>query len=194
VTAEDYEDLARGASPRIARVRAIPPLFDPIQQADAPDPAGAGAGRVLLVLVPQGTAPRPAPDFELLREVEEHLRTRCPPATVLQVGGPTWVEAYVQARLVPRHSGEGESVRARAREALARYLHPLSGGPEGHGWDFGQWPNASELVALLSRLEGVDHVVSASIQAPLTQPPRGPTSLLFVDGEHITVELEGPED
>jgi len=194
VTVADYEDLARAASPRIARVRAIPPAFDPIQQADAPNPAGVQAGRVLVVLVPWDSVPKPTPDLELLRDVEEYLRARCPPTTVLQVGGPTWVEAHVQARLAPRPGAGGELVRARARETLARYLHPLTGGPEATGWDFGQWPSASALVALLSRLDGVDHVVSASIQARPANQVRGPTSLLFVEARHITVELDGTED
>ncbi len=194
VTAEDFEDLAREASTAIARVRAIPPTFDPISQADAPNPVGTRAGQVLLVIVPHGTAPKPTPSLELLRQVEDHVRARCAPVTQLQVGGPTWVEAHVQTHLLPRQLAEGEAMRARAREALARYLHPLIGGPDGDGWDFGQWPNASELVALLSRVEGVDHVVSVSIQRPVGAPSPGPATLLFVAAENITVSLASGEE
>ncbi|MFP2905199.1 putative baseplate assembly protein, partial [Pyxidicoccus sp. 3LFB2] len=193
VTVEDFEDLAREASPAVARVRAIAPTFDPISQADNPNPDGVHAGRVQLVVIPHGVMARPAPDPELLRQVELYLRARCAPATELQVSGPAWVEANVQAHLTSRRLSEGEAVRERARDALARYLHPLSGGPGGAGWDFGQWPSTSELVALLSRLEGVDHVVSVSLQAQAGSPPSGPATLLFVEASRITVELSGSE-
>ncbi|MBM7116696.1 putative baseplate assembly protein [Archangium primigenium] len=191
VTAEDYEDLAREASTTIARVRACPPAFNPIAQAEKPAPQEAGAGRVSLIVIPHGAAPRPLPDLQLLRRVEEHLRARCPPTTVLHVTGPTWIAAAFTAVLVPRRVAEGEAVRTRARDRLARYLHPLTGGPTGAGWDFDQRPRESELLALIHQEKGVDHVLSAELTLSFGPAVPGSKSLFFVEEAFLDVRLAG---
>ena len=44
------------------------------------------------------------------------------------------------------------------RERLAAFLHPLTGGLDGDGWDFGRAPHRSDLFALIAAVAGVDHV------------------------------------
>jgi hypothetical protein len=53
---------------------------------------------------------------------------------------------------------EGQ-VRSSAVAALERFLHPLTGGSDGQGWQFGRSIYVSEIYQLLDNLPGVDYVV-----------------------------------
>jgi hypothetical protein len=52
----------------------------------------------------------------------------------------------------------------KTRTALGDFLHPLKGGPEGTGWEFGQGLAISALYAEIERISAVDHVISVSIE------------------------------
>ena len=49
-------------------------------------------------------------------------------------------------------------VEEACKAALGAYLHPVSGGDEGSGWDFGREPKRSNLFSLLESVPGVSHV------------------------------------
>ena len=54
-------------------------------------------------------------------------------------------------------------VQAAVLERLALFLHPLTGGPLGSGWEFGRRPYRSDLYALVENTPGVDHVRSLRV-------------------------------
>jgi hypothetical protein len=56
-------------------------------------------------------------------------------------------------------------------QALAGFLHPLTGGPEGVGWPFGRDVYLSDVAAALERTPGVDYVVELSLL--LNDTPQG---------------------
>jgi hypothetical protein len=59
------------------------------------------------------------------------------------------------------HAGPGRPatlVRQRAMDALARFINPLSGGPDGTGWPFDVDINAAVVTQLLESVEGVERV------------------------------------
>jgi hypothetical protein len=43
-------------------------------------------------------------------------------------------------------------------ETLRTFLHPLTGGRDGTGWNFGRQPYLSDLFAVVSDVPGVDHI------------------------------------
>ena len=57
-----------------------------------------------------------------------------------------------------------------ATDALYAYLHPISGGMEGKGWDFGRPVHMGEVYALLQRLPGTEFVEDVRLFAanPIT--------------------------
>lgn len=147
VTAGDYEALAREASPAVAEAR-----------------AAARRGSVTVTVVPQSADAQPAPTWELRREVRQFLRARMPAAAgSVTVLPPVYFEVGVSAVVVPRAPDEGGAVVSAARRALARFLHPLTGGPGGAGWPFGRSVYLSDVAALLEKLEGVDHARDLSL-------------------------------
>ncbi|MDW4909514.1 putative baseplate assembly protein [Streptomyces sp. ADMS] len=173
VTAQDFEDLAYESSAEVARVRAVPPSrYDPFDlwlDPAAPQPgsahteAEADAGGVGIVVVPHSGAPRPAPGLGLLRRVEEYLRARCGPTTALRVAGPEWIEVTVAATVVPSSPDVAGLVGGRVEETLERFLHPLTGGPDGTGWAFGRKPHRSDLYAAIEAVDGVGHVPALAV-------------------------------
>lgn len=171
VTAEDFEDLAFESSTEVARVRAVPPSrydpfglwFDPATEAPRPAHADADAGGVGVVVVPHSGAARPVPGLGLLRRVEEYLRARCGPTTALRVTGPEWIEVTVAATVVASSPDAAGELGRRVEQTLRRFLHPLTGGPDGTGWAFGRKPHRSDLYAEIEAVDGVDHVPALTV-------------------------------
>jgi len=171
VAAADLEDLAAAASADVAAAAAIVPIFnpyslwlDPKAPAPTPDHALVEAGQMGVIIVPDepGSA-RPTPSLVLLSQVQEFLKERCTPTADLWVAGPEWIAVTVTATVVVSSVEDADTVGDQARTALQRYLHPLTGGPDGQGWAFGHRPHGSDLSALLEAIGGVDHVRSLSV-------------------------------
>ena len=80
------------------------------------------------------------------------------------------------------------------RAELNRYIHPLTGGPCGTGWEFGRDICLSEIIALAEGVEDVDHVekivLLAGGRAYEGDVPLGRYALPF-SGEH-GANLEHP--
>jgi hypothetical protein len=186
-SADDYEALAREASPGVAVARALPTTA----------PSGRPApGRVRLVIVPQSQDPRPRPSFELRRRVRDFILQRAPASLGgLAVVGPDYLAIGVEAVVVPREASAGGLVREAVLAVLARFLHPLTGGPDGTGWAFGRGVYLSDVAARLERVEGVDHV--ATLNLLVADTPRGvvitvPPDRIVVAGS-LDVRLAGHE-
>lgn len=149
VTADDYEALAFDASPGVAVAR-----------------AATRRGSVTVTIVPYSPEPQPTPSWELRQEVRNFLSLRRPAAAgSLEVIPPIYYEVGVSTVVVPLNQDDGGIVAAAARAALAAFLHPVTGGPDGQGWPFGRAVYLSDLAALLGALDGVDYVEELTLLA-----------------------------
>jgi hypothetical protein len=167
VSASDWEWLARQADgTRVARAKCLPNVNrDLFYQ----------PGRVTLIIVPQGTDSRLSPGSELIAEVESYLSSLAfagladeTPAGI-NVIGPGYIEILVEAKVVPREIDEADAVKARVSAALNSFFHPLSGGSNGTGWEFGRNVYVSEVCQLLQSVEGVDHLQSVLLEGNTVQ-------------------------
>lgn len=154
VTAQDYEDLAMLASAGVARVKSIP-LQDLAAGIDLKQPK---VGVVTLIVVPHSTDARPYPDVELLDEVRDYLDRRRAADARLVIVGPEYVRVVVRAEVVPASTEVVGRLEEEIAAALARFLHPLTGGSEGSGWNFGRKPYPSDLYAVIESVAGVAYV------------------------------------
>jgi len=75
---------------------------------------------------------------------------------VLEGATYTWVSAIVRVRARPRASRT--RISTRAAEAIYRFIHPTSGGPDYLGWPFGRELFAGEIYSILQSIDGVDFV------------------------------------
>ena len=151
VTAGDYERLTLEASTEVARARCLP--------------SQRGNGSVRLLVVPQlrGDATKHVIDdfaiqTPLMRVITEHLDAHRLVGAALEVGTPYYQGVSAVALI---HSGPGRPaalVRQRVLDALARFINPLAGGPDGNGWPFDVDINAAVVTQLLETVEGVERV------------------------------------
>lgn len=151
VTIEDYEWLARRASPNVARSRC---LKTPRKE-----------GEVTVLVLPRGEQrevdleKKPVPAPELLRRVQDFLDERRLVTTRVKVQKPRWVEVSVRVRVVSKAGGPGaDRLKRDLEQAIRQALHPLFGGPDGGGWPFGRTVHKSDLYRVLEGLVGVDFV------------------------------------
>ncbi len=159
VTLEDYEDLAMLASPEVARAKCVPLR----NLTTDPDAQQTRVGVVSLVVVPRSRDPKPMPAIELLERVRRFVVENAIPTTDVVVVGPDYVRVDVAVELALRSLEGVSAVEAAALEALTRFLHPLTGGLDGTGWDFSRRPHRSDLFAWLEAVPGVDHVRSLQV-------------------------------
>lgn len=151
--AEDYETMAKEASPAVAFARAIP----------SRDPSGRKVpGWVTLLIIPQSEESRPWPSFGLREHVrkfiESHASADLAGANHIYVTGPEYLAIDLEATIIPLDPAEAGAVEKRAREALETFFHPLRGGPNGGGWELGRDVFLSDVASVLERVEGVDYV------------------------------------
>jgi predicted phage baseplate assembly protein len=175
VSSEDYEWLARTASSEVARARALP----------LAGPAGRGAvGFVGLLIVPQSTDPAPQPTLELQSRVLAYVGARCPAGVAggIRIVAPAYVPVGVNAEILPLAAEDAGRVEARVRARINAFLHPLSGGRDGTGWDFGTPLYLSDVAALIEDTPGVDAVSLLQLKVGSTLHgdvvPVGPDQLL----------------
>jgi hypothetical protein len=165
LSAQDYESLAREASPAVAAVRVL--------SATASN-GRPSAGSITVIIVPQSRDPQPRPSFELRQTVHEFLKLRAP-ATLssdrIAVIPPVYLPVGVSGILVPRDLSLAGSIEQAALAVLTRFLHPLTGGPDGDGWAFGRGVFLSDVAAILESIPGLDH--AAFLELRLNDTPVG---------------------
>ena len=164
VTVEDYEWLAREAATEVAKSRCLA-----LTSADsllAANPPGNDPGWLTVIVVPGGHEAQPLPTEGLINTVKDYLGQRSLPtlATRIDVIGPRYVSVDVSAEVVPRRMAEAKTVEKRVFDQLTAFLHPLSGGPDGNGWEFGRDIYLSEIAAVVQATEGVDRVRSLIVR------------------------------
>ncbi len=204
VTLQDFEDLALEASPDVARAKAITPEFNPLEDNLWLDPQdklneskltrhrdiaqNAQVGTVRLLIVPYSTARQPTPSLALIDRVADYIQARCGATLNLQVMRPQWQEVVVTAAIVPVSLQGADGLRTQVLQRLESFLHPLTGGSQGNGWQFGRRPQDSDLYAAIAAVPGVEHV--HSLQVSLDQTALPMDTLVF-SGTH-TVQLVMP--
>jgi len=159
VTREDFEWLAKQASPGIALAKCLP-NFDNMGEYKP--------GWVTVIIVPGSEEEQPEPSLELKSQVEEYLKDHSANTVVspehFQVSGPVYVGVSVEATIITASMNDVPLVEKEAFSQLKAFLHPLTGGYEGEGWDFGKAPCLSDFFALLEKIPGVNHVKSLLIR------------------------------
>lgn len=165
VTVEDYEDLARLAAPTIARARSYP-LKD---LAADPDGRREAPGVISVVVVTASTEPAPRPAMKVLRQVRDHLIQHAPPGIRLVVLAPEYLDVVMETEVVATAEAPAD-LAARCERQVVGFLHPLTGGENNEGWQFGDRPRRSDLYAALERVPGVDHVRTLRFHFRETRP------------------------
>jgi len=144
VTEEDFERLAREASSYIARTKCF-----------------TKGDKLKIIVIPKGEEDKPMPSSGLLKMVEKYLRDRSLnlifPASI-NVLNPSYIEVKVTVDVVPESIDQAIPLEKEILKRLKEFLHPLTGGHEKRGWQFGRDIHISDVYALLEGIKGVEHV------------------------------------
>lgn len=151
VTVADHERLALEASPRVRRALCVPPeeAANPTRLLIVPDP-GRPVDAVMIDDL--------ALDDRLYTTLVEHLEPRRVVGTALEIGTPKYLGVSVAAMVRVGPGRAPAAVRQRCLDAIATYLSPYLGGPDGTGWPFGLDVTSGAIANLLGELEGVEQV------------------------------------
>jgi Baseplate J-like protein len=189
VTTEDYEDLAHLASPEVARAKCVPLgnlVVDPLSQ-QPPIP-----GDVSLIIVPRTIETKPLPSLELVRRVEDYVRAGSASTVRVSVVGPLYLRVSVKAQVGLVSLDGATTVLALLQARVASFLHPLTGGIDGTGWDFGRRPHESDFHALIDAVPGVDHISFLDVEEEEDVPGVTATGrfLVYSGSQAITAVFE----
>jgi predicted phage baseplate assembly protein len=152
VTAEDFEILALEApSTAVLRAKALP-LYDPrFPDIDVP-------GVVTVIVVPAGDQPNPIPNETTLTTVCAYLDLHRLLTSEVHVVPPHYNLARITVEAVAKPQADVAEVTKLIRTDLSTYLHPLTGGDDGTGWDFGGTVYYSKLYRRIGDINGVDRI------------------------------------
>ena len=188
VTGSDFEWLAMQASNGIARARCLNTI--------------GREGEVSVVVVPKqddrrlDLAQKLVPSTELLRRVKHFLDGRRLLTTLVHVVRPRYVEVSLEVWIIRATSGEFERMKADVEDRLRRFLHPLVGGRDRAGWDFGRNVLKLDLHHVVEDVDGVDIVDRIKLfdedrRQEVDQVKLAPDELVYL--VHVTVHEKSRE-
>ena len=90
--------------------------------------------------------------------VEKFLRARACPTVEILVVGPPYIPVSVNVEIALSSLEGASAVEQAVKATLEQFLHPLTGGLDGNGWDFGREPYKSDFYALLEAVPGVSYI------------------------------------
>ncbi len=172
VTAEDFENLAKGASRAVARVKC---------NGASRGSAERTPGTIELLVVPAafdalraGDLTKLALEPELRSQIRAHLDSARLLTSTLHIREPRYLGIKVEAEIVISETSQPDVVKTRVVERLRNYISPLAVGedtqPEGEllgphweGWPFGRDLYVSEIYSLIQQVPGVKHVLDVDL-------------------------------
>jgi hypothetical protein len=162
VTLDDFAELARETpGVPVGRAYALADFHPAL-------PCVPAWGSVTVVVVPNCRGPRPTPGPDMLRAVESFLSPRRLVTAEVHAVPPHYVGVTVIATLhIAADAIDAAipgAIAAAARRALDAFFDPLTGGPDGGGWPAGRGVYRTEVLALLTTVEGVERVTNLSFQ------------------------------
>jgi hypothetical protein len=198
VTAEDFEFLAQQTpGTRIRRAHALPqhnPNLEPIRsvglkprsQTIVPIP-----GAVSVMIVPESLFAKPVPSDETCKTVASWLNTHRLITTELYVVAPKYREVQIAVRVIVEKNVSSGQVGQTLNDRLLAYFHPLSGGKDGTGWEFGGVIYFSDTYRVIletpgvARIEALSTYVDRQPMAPATDVPLGENELVYSETHQI---------
>lgn len=154
VTPEDFEWLAKQASREVVKARCLANVNAQKQNE---------IGWVSIYIVPNlPEMEMPIPSLEMRRSVQRYLEARSANTIAalrhINVEVPVYQPVSVTVEVIVDSIDVAARVDQEVRAKLKKFFHPLTGGPNSDGWDFGRDVSASDVYVLLEDVEGVDHV------------------------------------
>jgi hypothetical protein len=156
-------------------------------------------GAVTVIVVPDGDVPNPMPNSTTLATVCAHLNHFRLATTEVHAVGPVYRLIRVEVDLLVKRTADFAQVRAEVEAQLNRFLHPLTGGSDRHGWPFGGAVFFSDIYRLILDVPDVLRIADGQLvinvdgeAAPFCRDiPLCPGELVYSTGHDIRLSTEG---
>ena len=155
ITFEDYEILTKESSTDVAKVKAIP-NFNNFGKYET--------NWLTAVIAPYSQEIQPECSEELIRNVKSYLDERSPIITNIQVISPKYAMINLEIDIVLKKWNLIPVVKEEAQKKLASFLHPIYGGYDDTGWEFGTLPCFSDFFALLEKIDGIEYIKTLTMK------------------------------
>lgn len=154
VTVEDFESLALATPGTLVRRAKALPLHHP-RYTGAPIP-----GVITVIVVPESDTPNPLPNETTLAAVCAHLNRARLLTSEVHVVPPLYHRITVEADVVVLPDADLGQVKQAVETRLVTYFHPLHGGEQGQGWEFGRTIFYSNVYRVILDTPGVDRILN----------------------------------
>jgi len=152
-------------------------------------------GVVTVVAVPRLPGTKPMPTEDMLRGIAAHLDHYRLITTEVYVAAPRYRLVEVNAEVVARASADSGLVQRKLHDQMLAFFHPLTGGSQGTGWDFGGPIYWSEIYRLILDTPGVARLRANQFQVFLDGQlvkgqddiPIQPDEVVYSEEHKITV-------
>jgi len=151
ITLEDYEIITKEVSSDVAKVKAFQDTSNSIS----------------IVIVPFSNKQKPQSAQELIKNVENHINARKPITTKIKVADPTYAVINIDVTLMINQWYLLSSIKEKAHDDTVAFLHPVYGGYEQKGWEFGVLPCYSDFFSLFESIKGIDYVEDLKIMVAI---------------------------
>jgi predicted phage baseplate assembly protein len=154
-------------------------------------------GAATVIVVPDSHAPTPLPDKGMLRAVHDQLQCH-PLCTELYVVPPSYHLVRVRTHVIAEEGWDLAEIKRVVEGGLLRYLHPLTGGERGAGWEFGGVIRVSSLYEQILLVPGVCcvHKLAIAVDGKRYLPGRDvrlPPDGLVYSGHHEVLVTYGTQ-
>jgi predicted phage baseplate assembly protein len=196
VTRDDFEFLAlQTPGARIRRARALSqhnPTLEPIRPAGVQarsQPIPAVPGAVTVIVVPDSLSSKPVPSESTCAAVASWLDQHRLVTSELYVAAPRYREVRVVARIIVEKNAISSQVVKLLKSRLLAYFHPLTGGTDASGWEFGGCIYFSDTYRLILETPGVSRLevkdITTYVDGLLVEPA---TDVLLESNEVVFSE------
>ena len=148
VTVEDFEWLAREASPEVIKTKAY--LDD--------------TNRINVIILTDRfsdmKSEKPLPEKSLIDSVGKYIKERAlfNIQERIYIFGPEYKRIDLEVAVKPLKINESSIVIEKIRSTFMSFLDPEKGGKNGKGYDFGEEIYISDIAGTIENIEGVDYV------------------------------------
>ncbi len=193
VTGEDFEFLARQTpGARIRRARALPlrhPDLEPLRPASKSSVATLipVPGVITVLVVPEVLKDdlKPIPSADTLKLVGEWLNQHRLITTELYVAAPKYKEIEIEARVIAKPTANSGQVAEALKKMLLAYFHPLTGGKDRTGWEFGGTVYFSEIYRRILDTEGVARLEAGAVSTYVDGQRQAPCADVLLDSDEL---------
>jgi hypothetical protein len=136
---------------RVRRAKALPLVHPQFAGAQTP-------GVVTVIVIPEADDPKPLPGPRTLRAVCNCLNEVRLVTTEVFVVPPTYREVRIKTSIIAQPQADLATVKQAVEENLVTFFHPLTGGDDGQGWEFGYTIYYSQVYRIIIQTDGVDRI------------------------------------